>query len=311
MNELDLSVSDAELEAYRDAVNPMRHVKDISEFWDGVAGPRFLGVTPDPGDRMPWERASRISFRPGETTVWSGINGHGKSALTVQLALYWGLQYRKSCIASFEMLPERTIDRMLCQCAGNHAPTQSFAEEFFAALKRKIYIYDRRDRVDLDALYSVMRFCALRRDVHHFWIDSLMKCVRGEDDYNAQKDFVGACCSMARELALHIHIIHHVRKGADEKGIPSKFDSKGSGAISDQVDNFITVWRNKAKEAEREAGGTDEDKPDFLLICDKNRHGGWEGRIPLWGDVNSWHFRGTAKQSWSRGYELPARPEAA
>ena len=307
MSALDLHVSDAELDEYAEAINPLRHVIDISEVLGDVFDPRFYGIHKHPGDLLPWEKAARIGFRPGEVTLWVGINGHGKSAMTTQVALWWALKGKPSCIASFEMLPDRTVDRMLCQAAGGPLPAEEFAWDFFAHLKGKVLLYDRRDRVNLDALYRVIRYTATDRGVKHFWVDSLMKCVQGEDDYNGQKNLVCDLCTMARELSIHIHLVHHVRKSGDEKGIPSKFDAKGSGAITDQVDQVLTVWRNKAKEVERADGTVDEGKPDFLLICDKNRHGSWEGKVALWGDAESWHFRGTSQQPWAKGHEIPKR----
>ena len=72
--------------------------------------------------------------------------------------------------------------------------------------------------------------------------------------------------------------------------MPGKFDSKGSGAITDQVDQVLTVWRNKEKQKTIEQFTFDkklptpeiENKPDAILACDKNRHGEWEGGIGLW-----------------------------
>ena len=310
MSDLSLHVSDADLEAYRDAVNPMRHVRDISEFIGDVVGAMFLGVKHDSGDLLPWDKATGIGFRGGEVTLWMGINGHGKSAMTAQVALWWALNGTASCIASFEMLPRKTVERMMLQAAGTSSPAESFARDFFNALTGKVLIYDRRD-VDISILYRVIRYVALERGVKHFWIDSLMKCIGAEDDYNGQKIFVGELCALARELGIHIHLVHHVRKAGDEKGIPGKFDAKGTGAITDQVDQVLTVWRNKAKEAERASGEVDEGKPDFMLICDKNRHGGWEGRVALWGDLGCWHFRGTQQQPWSKGYSLDRSDLAA
>lgn len=64
--------------------------------------------------------------------------------------------------------------------------------------------------------------------------------------------------------------------------VPGKMDAKGSGAIVDQVDQCFTVWRNKRKEQQIQAGKeVDEGSPDALLVCDKNRHGDWEGRVGL------------------------------
>lgn len=310
MNHADLSlpVSDADLEEYRDAINPMRHVRCITDFLSPVLDLRVHKIADTRGDALPWERASGITFRPGEVTLWVGINGHGKSAVTTQVAAWWALKNIGSCIASYEMLPVRTIDRMLCQTVGNGTPSFETALDFFAAMKGRIWIYDRRDQANREMLYRVIRYCAAEKGVKHFWIDSLMKCVRGEDDYNGQKDFIAECCALARECEIHIHIVHHARKGHDENTPPNKFDAKGSGAISDQVDQLITVWRNKRLEAEIAAGKGDEALPGFVLIVDKNRHGGWEGKIPLWGDLESWHFRGTQKMPWQKGYDIPKRP---
>jgi twinkle protein len=90
---------------------------------------------------------------------------------------------------------------------------------------------------------------------------------------------------------MHIHLIHHVRKGQDEKSAPNKFDLKGSGSITDQVDNVFIVWRNKAKALERQTNGVvDESNFDALLCCEKQRNGEWEGRFPLWFDENSQQY---------------------
>ena len=69
---------------------------------------------------------------------------------------------------------------------------------------------------------------------------------------------------------------------------------KGSGAITDQVDNVIAVWRNKPKERKRDEGLLTEEadvkEPDCLLICDKQRNGEWEGSIGLWFERDSQQF---------------------
>lgn len=308
VEEAMLSVSDEELEAYRDAVNPNRHVRDITDFMVELHDRLFRGLKDDAGDLLPWEHASHIGFRPGEVTLWMGINGHGKSAVTSQAMLWWALQNRKSCIASFEMLPRKTVERMVFQGIGTNMPTQDASWDLFAQLKGRVFLYDRRDRVEVETLYRVIRYCAVEKGINHFLIDSLMKCVKGEDDYNGQKDFVNDLCTMAKELGIHIHLVHHVRKGDNETRVPGKFDAKGTGAITDLVDQVITVWRNKVKEGKLKDGEPDDGSPDFLLICDKNRHGSWEGKVALWGDADCWHFRGQHKQPWRKGYDIPKRP---
>lgn len=305
----DHGITDADLEAYRDAVNPGRNIVSIAEFSQGVAN--LMNGNVAQGDPLPFLKTRDVfRFRPGETTLWFGINGHGKSALTSQLALYLGLQGVKSCLGSFEMPPERTVQRMLYQCAGNPTPAPKFFGRFFGALTDKIYVYEKTGRIDPQLLCAAVRYARTEKGITHFFVDSLMKCVRGADDYNAQKDFVHDLMAVGREMGVHIHLVHHVRKGSDEKGIPSKFDAKGAGEITDQVDNVLCVWRNKEKEQDDaralEMGAAlTAEGPDFLLICDKQRHGNWEGRWALWGDPKTWHFRETKEQGWTRGYELP------
>jgi twinkle protein len=118
-----------------------------------------------------------------------------------------------------------------------------------------------------------------------------MKCVKGEDDYNGQKDFVDQVTAIARDTGMHVHLVHHMKKLEREADIPDKSDVKGTGAIADQVDNMLLVWRNKKKEVEQQAGKmVAQDEPDARLICCKQRNGEWEGRFALWFDPDSQQF---------------------
>jgi twinkle protein len=303
----EAAISDADLEPYREMVNPGRNVVSISSFAPEVV--KLMSGQVDEGDPLPFPKTHRdFRFRPGETTLWFGINGHGKSALTSQVALCLAIHGRKSCLASFEMPPVRTVQRMVLQAALTPKPAIDFTVKFFSGMAGRIYVYDKTGNIDKNLMFAAMRYAAHEKGVTHFFVDSLMKCVRGEDDYNGQKDFVCDLMAVGRELNIHVHLIHHVRKGADEKGIPSKFDAKGTGAVTDQVDNVLCVWRNKAKEQDDEkalemGAALTAEGPDFLLICDKQRHGNWEGRWALWGDRQTWHFRESRQPAM--GYTIP------
>lgn len=97
--------------------------------------------------------------------------------------------------------------------------------------------------------------------------------------------------AIARDHEMHIHLVHHIRKPGDESHKPNKYDYKGSGSITDQVDNVISVWRNKPKERKLDEGKhVEENDPDALLICDKQRNGEWEGQIGLWYDKASQQY---------------------
>ena len=271
---------------------------------------------------MPWRKThSNIQFRPGEVTVWGGANGQGKSLVTGQVSLSLCGQDEKVCVASFEMKPMKTLERMARQWsafnvndpafAGNDDAMRQFLDlygQFSDWTDGKLWLYDQQGTVTAKQVCAVVRYCAKEKGITHFVIDSLMKCVTGEDDYNGQKSFVDELCAIARDHSIHVHLVHHVKKPTDESHKPGKYDFKGTGAITDQVDNVIAVWRNKAKEKKREAGvGVSETEPDALLICDKQRNGEWEGQIGLWFDRNSMQYVGNPGDAPLSLYNHPER----
>ena len=257
------------------------------------------------GAMLPWsDTQDNIRFRPGEVSLWMGMNGHGKSLLTSQVFLDFIHQGQKVCIASFEMKPKATLARMARQAAMSSSPTERFVHGFIDHAIGKLYLYDKQGNVDAQNLLGIIRYAARKHGIQQFVIDSLMKCVKGEDDYNGQKDFVNALCALAQDENLHIHLVHHSRKLADENQLPGKMDAKGSGAIVDQVDQSFVVWRNKKKEEAVRSGNKDYDlsKPDAILRCDKNRHGEWEGSIGLYFSQGPLHYARHQGRS-SNGYD--------
>ena len=47
-------------------------------------------------------------------------------------------------------------------------------------------------------------------------------------DRDAQKDFVDELCAFAQSRKVHVHLVHHIRKGDNEDQVPGKFDAKGA-----------------------------------------------------------------------------------
>lgn len=255
---------------------------------------------------MPWGKTHRlIQFRPGEVTIWGGENGSGKSLVTGQVVLSLCAQDQKCCVASFEMKPHKTMERMGRQWTkfrpndpdvlGNSAEFDALMdlyEQFRDWTDGKLWLYDRQGTVHWKQVCAVMRYCAKELGITQFVTDNLMKSVAGEDDYNGQKAFIDESCAIARDYNIHVHIVHHVKKPATDGKRPTRYDLKGTGAISDQADNVILVWRDKAKEKDRAAKKpVSESQPDALLIVDKQRNGeGWEGNIGLWFHQQSQQF---------------------
>lgn len=283
--------------------NDVTHKVHGAELWlDEMQSELGQPVKPDQGVPMPWPKTQNsFKFRPGEVTLYAGSNGGGKSLITGQIAL--GLVKRKHpiCIASFEMKPKRTLYRMLRQFAGENIDAPRFGDraQYIGALMNRfrlfangrVFLYDQQGTTNSQQVIAMARYCATELKIKHVFIDSLMKCVSGEDDYNAQKSFVDEMTAVARDHDIHIHLIHHIRKLQSEEIQPNKNDIKGTGAIADQVDNVLLMWRNKKKEHKIQAGNSvDEKDPDAMLMCEKQRNGEAEDWFSLWYDKESQQF---------------------
>ncbi len=292
-DEIDFSAYERETEA-RQRVRPAGAY--LTELIDLLGQPAPIRGLP-----LPWVKARKeFKFRPGEVTLWAGVNGHGKSLMSGFVALDLMFAGQRVCIASFEMKPHSTLRRMLRQWSGYNpdefgadpvaaAAMRDLYEQFAGVADKRLWFYDQQGTVQAGQMAAVARYCAKELGIKHLFIDSLMKCVRAEDDYNGQKAFVDELCAIARDYDAHIHIVHHIRKLDNEARRPDKNDIKGTGAIADQVDNILTVWRNKAEKHMRKPG-----EPDAVLMCCKQRNGEWEGGINLWFDHPSQQYLETS-----------------
>lgn len=250
------------------------------------------------GARLPWRKTwDLIRFRPGEVTLWSGMNGHGKSLALGQAAAGFVCQREPVCIASFEMRPVVTLARMTRQTLGSRQPDRAPVLDLHDVWSDWLWLYDQQGQVHAEKILAVMRYAAQVLGCKHFILDSLMKCGLAEDDYTAQKLFIDALCTIARDTGMHVHLVAHSRKARDETQAPGKMDVKGSGSITDQVDNVIVWWRNKAKESAMQAGEAVEPmKPDALMLIEKQRNGEFEGKVAFWFDRESLQFAERAGQ---------------
>jgi len=235
------------------------------------------------GNHLPWSKTHNcVALRPGEVSVWAGVNGHGKSQILGMIAA-WGLHSSKWLIASMEMLPSATMHRMIRQVSGTNQPANDYAIKFMDWTDGRLWIYDQTDSVEQNRILGMVHFCAQELGINHIIIDSLVKCGIKPDDYSAQKEFVDRLCWAAKANRVHIHLVHHIRKGDKEGKIPDKFDIKGAGEITDLVDNVFIVHRNKIKEEKiRKKIEVDIEEPDCILKVSKQRHGEWEGAFNLW-----------------------------
>ena len=274
----------------QDKDNVKRPHDFAEEVMEKLGGSKAVGAT------LPWTKThDQVRFRSGEVSLWSGFNGHKKSMVLGYISLAFMQQKEPVCIASFEMRPASTVARMLKQAAGTSTPTKLALDRFLEFADGSLWLYDQMGSIDPERIYGVIYYAAEQVGIKHFIIDSLMRVVPGDDNYNGQKDFITRLCAIAQETNIHIHLVAHNRKG-DESKPAGRYDTHGSSSLSNNVHNAFNVWSKKDKKP-------DDELPDVVIKCDKQREGEWEGAIGLWFIEDSLQFSGTPDgkvRSWLR-----------
>ncbi len=246
------------------------------------------------GAALPWSRSrDLIRFRECEVSIHAGMNGHHKSVVTGQLAMWFALQGEPTGIMSFEMPIGVTQRRMCQQAAGSKHPPHNFIRQWSAWNHRHLAYYNKLDTTPSSRVLGAVFYMAKDLGCKHIMIDSLTKCGLPYGERGPEKYFIDALCATAKTFKIHIHLICHVRKPSNvgHEAIPTKFDVRGAGEITDLVDNVIIHWHDKKKHQlrHRQAAGIQLSekeqeyfqRPDQRLIVEKQRNGAFEGTIGL------------------------------
>lgn len=281
-------------------VDPAK-IKPASTFADAVVD-RFHGAT----SASSWETlgfdkmAGCFDLRPGEVTLWAGVNGHGKTTFLSNAMLNVMHAGGKVALASLEMSPASSMAKMTRQAAAVPVPAVPYIRGFHQWTDGRLWIYDHVGKVAPERMHAVATYVRKELGIEHLVIDSLMKCGMGTDDYTGQKNFVDGLCSIARDTGLHVHLVVHMRKGETEHKPADKFDVKGAGEISDLADNLVIVWKDQRKHealddmARKAPADVDEaelekikGRPDAIVRVAKQRHFEFEGKFLFWFDKGS------------------------
>jgi twinkle protein len=260
---------------------------------------------------LPWQKTHEyFAFRPGETTIWAGDAGTGKSMLLGQV-MGWLLRSQKAVIASMEMPPARTLERMIRQCCGSDRPSRDWVEQWVQWATGRLYLYDAADTVPADEVLAATAAAASVYGLDHVVIDSLMTVDidSKENRMTGEVDFMRALVSTAREEGIHVHLVAHARKPeATTRAKPSKFDVAGSSNLVNLASNVLIVAANakkaEAKRLERTTGapmGPElAEQGDLYLDIAKQRNGPTGDLFALWHDGPSMQFtaRPDARMPW-------------
>ena len=160
---------DIDLTDYMQSQEMRQKVRPASDFRADV----LQRLKSDPsltGERLPWKKTEKlIRFRAGELTLWTGINGHGKSKLLGQVAT--GLMYQGAavCIASLEMHPAETVKRMVEQAEGNGRRSERYGNQYLDWSDNRLWVYDHVGECKSDRMLALVRYCAAKLQIKHFF----------------------------------------------------------------------------------------------------------------------------------------------
>lgn len=253
----------------------------------------------DEGLVLPWKKThDDILLRAGETSIWAGVNGHGKSAIVSNIVGFQASRGTRCCVASMEYRTALWLMQMNRQVAGSAFPPEAYARHVHRELAKVMYAFDVSGRAKSKRILEVFRYARRRYETDLFLIDNLTKCGFADDDYAGQKSFIEEITDFARETQAHVMVVAHMRKSESEDKPAGKMGVKGSGGITDMADTVVEVWRNKPREkAMRIASETKipadekfEKQADTLLLVTKQRATGKEPVINLWFDQGSTQF---------------------
>jgi twinkle protein len=304
---VDGVTKDAIIESMRSArTQDPAELRNVADFEDDVIA-EYGRV--DVGLLLPWPKThDLVRLRPGETSIWAGVSGHGKSAVISHVTGWLATQGTRCCVASMEFRTAMWLMRMNRQASGIAAPTEAFGRHIHRRLAECMYAFDVAGRAKGQRILEVFRYARRRYQVELFVIDNLTKCGFADDDYSGQKTFVEDLTDFARETNTHVAVVAHMRKSEGEDKPAGKMGVKGSGGITDMADTVIEVWRNKPREraikalAEKNALLAQQCKPpedldekyreqaDTMLLVSKQRATGKEPAIRLWFDATSTQF---------------------
>jgi twinkle protein len=276
----DLAKLALELPQTREFCLPQRYADQVVRV---LAQPDLIDEGADP---LPY--GSLIRFRPGESTLWAGANHAGKTTAVSECQVAWALAGKHTVFCSLEDASNRVIERWVRQVVGSKtwAIPERLSRAALELLDEHMTLLDVHGRCEPTEALAIMHYAAREMQAQHFVLDNLTMVVPlGLDTDVVLQQFVGGAHAIARATGMHIHLVAHIRKPMDGK-MPNRYDIRGTGSASDQVDNVVMIWRDEKGEIE----GRRVERPENVLLVDKQRTTGQRGLTNLWFHACSQQF---------------------
>lgn len=249
------------------------------------------------GTPTPWKL--KWSIRPGEVTVVTGYNNHGKSPALLQLGLHLTAEGWRGLVVSLEVTPSDSKAQLIRMACNNQVPSRIQFDHLKETKLADMLFYKVQGRVKWKQILSHYKFCIRRYNVNFLVIDSFMLCGVSGKDLDAHNEFMSAMQNMARDTGTHIFVVAHARKPEAENGewkSPTKHSIKGSGDLTDLAANVICVHANMRKRAEIDKAEREKNVQkltelsfhkdgDIWVLKQKNGYGEeryWTGGTPIY-----------------------------
>lgn len=244
-------------------------------------------------------------FFAGELSVWTGVNGSGKSTILSQILLESINQGHTVCAYSGELPKEQFKEWTLLQAAGpDHVryetdkvtgkriaiPDPIANKQIDEWLGDRYWLFDLEKNTTHSPETIIRQFEAARMQygADVFLVDNIMMVdfdgVREKDFYREQSRFMRTLITFAKRRKVHVHLVVHPKKdGADGNGVLTKADVGGSGDITNRPDNVFAMSIRS-----RDVDGKLEQRPYLSIL--KNRDFGAKGEVWLDFDKKSRRF---------------------
>ncbi len=248
------------------------------------------------GDPLPWSKcATTLRLRPHEMTVWAGSSGSAKSTMLSEAMLSLATAGRRVVILSLEMPAYAVAAKMAIQAHCNRHPSRGRVEAWAEGLGDTLTFLDLTGDLEPQDCIRLVRYCAHELGTQHILIDNLTKVISADNEHaEQQRKFMAQLHRTAIDTGMHVHLVAHTRKPADdERQPPGRYEVAGSRTLVDLPDNVVTIWRNRAKERARADGELGQaEKHDLVLNVDKQRHADFTGLLGLHFDRSCYRLVG-------------------
>lgn len=264
-------------------------LKSISDFRERTIDLFYPKVFNEPPLKIGLETYDWLRFRPAEITVWTGRNGHGKSAFLSQSLItimsgcsmhrYDGsggevdIPGQRVCVFSGELPGQRQAKRLIHQIGGVKYPSEGYIHHVIDWLDDKMWLFDMVGAASVDRLLEVFTYAYRRYGMTQFVIDSLMTTdvpVDGPKALSAQKEFMQKLSAFVKKYQVHLHLVAHPKKSEHDWNTAGKSDVGGSGDLTNLAENVISVWANLR---DSEAEDYDPEERDGKVTLLKQRNG--------------------------------------